>query len=234
MSDPMPDRGVEDAYGYAARKVRDHAGPFLLAALVATVAAALLQLLVTLAVGRGVARYVDAVAGEDASALRVLGVAGFAGLVLLLAVTGMLLAGLVQAVLTRGALAVTEGRAPTARTFTHSGRTGAVLLAALLVAALAGLGTLLCYLPALAVVLYAQFTLLFVLDTGLGPVEALRSSATLVQRNLGACAGFAVVALLACLVGVLVCGVGVVLAAPLVVVAQTHLFRTLLGRPVAP
>jgi len=233
MSDPMPDRGVEDAYGYAARQVRDHAGPFLLAALAATAVAAVLQLLVTLAVGRGVARFVDAVAGEDASALRVLGVTGFAGLVLLLAVSGVLLAGLVQAVLTRGALAVTEGRAPTARTFTHGGGTGAVLLAALLVAALAGLGTLLCYLPALAVALYAQFTLLFVLDKRLGPVAALRSSAMLVQRNLGACAALAVVALLACLVGVLLCGVGVVLAAPLVVVAQTHLYRTLLGEPVA-
>lgn len=233
MSDPMPDRSVEDAFGYAARRLRDHAAPFVLTALVATVAAVLLQLLVTLAVGRGVARFVDAVAGEHASALRVLGVAGFAGLVLLLAVTGMLLAGLVQAVLTRGALAVTEGRAPTARRFTH-GRTGPLLLAALLVAALAGLGTLLCYLPVLAVVLYAQFTLLFVLDTGLGPVAALRSSAALVQRNLAACAGFAVVALLAVLVGLLVCGVGVVLAAPLVVLAQTHLYRTLLGRPVAP
>lgn len=233
MSDPMPDRSVEDAYGYAARTVRTHAGPFLLAALAATVVAALLQLLVTLVVGRGVARFVDAVAGEDASAVRVLGVTGFAGVLLLLAVTGVLLAGLVQAVLTRGALAVTQGRVPTARTFTHGARTGQVLLAALLVAALAGLGTLLCYLPVLAVVLYAQFTLLFVLDTGLGPVAALRSSAALVQRNLGACAGFAVVALLACLLGVLVCGVGVVLAAPLVVVAQTHLYRTLLGQPVA-
>lgn len=232
MSEPMPEKGVEDAYGYAARQVRDHAGPFLLASLAATVLAALVQLLLTLAVGRGVARFVDAVAGEDASALRVLGVAGFAGLVLLLAVSGAALAGLVQAVLTRGALAVTEARPVTRGTFTHGPRTGSVVLAALLVALLAGLGTLLCYLPVLAVALYAQFTLLFVLDKGLGPVAALRSSAMLVQRNLGTCAVLAVLALLACLVGVLVCGVGIVLVAPVVVIAQTVVYRTLLGEPV--
>jgi uncharacterized membrane protein len=233
MSEPLPDRGVEDAYGYAARQLRGHAAPFLLTALVATVVAALLQLLVTLVVGRGVARFVDAVAGEHASAIRVLGVAGFAVLVLLLAVTGFLLAGLVQAVLSRGALAVTQGHAVTSRTFTSGPHAGSVVLAALLVALLAGAGTLLCYLPALAVALYAQFTLLFVLDKGQAPVAALRSSATLVQRNLGVCAGFAVVGLLACLVGLLVCGVGVVLAAPFVVLAQVHLYRSLLGEPVA-
>jgi uncharacterized membrane protein len=229
----MPDRSLEDAYGYAARQVRAHAVPVLLAALVATVVAALLQLLVTLLVGRGVARFVDAVAGQGASSIRVLGVAGFAVLVLLLAVTGLTLAGLVQAVLSRGALAITQAQPVTRRTFTSGPRTGSVVLAALLVAVLGGAGTLLCYLPALAVALYAQFTLLLVLDKGLGPVAALRSSATLVQRNLGTCAGFAVVALLACLVGLLVCGVGIVLAAPFVVIAQVHLYRTLLGEPVA-
>lgn len=233
MSEPTQDRGVEDAYGYAARRLRDHAGPFLLTSLAALAVAAVLQLLGTLVLGRGVARFVDAVAGEDASALRVLGVTGFAGLVLALAVSASALAGLVQAVLTRGALAVTEGRAPTRTTFTHGPRAGSAVLAALVVAVLVGLGTLLCYLPALVVLLYAQFTLLLVLDKGLGPVAALRSSATLVQHNLGACATHAVVALLALLVGVLVCGVGVVVAAPFVVLAQAHLYRTLLGEPVA-
>lgn len=233
MSEPTQDRGVEDACGYAGRGLRDHAGPFLLAALAALAVAAVVQLLGTLALGRGVARVVDAVAGEDASALRVLGVAGFAGLVLVLAVSASTLGGLVQAVLTRGAVALTEGRPPTRATFTHGAHTGSAVLAALLVGVLAGLGTLLCYLPALVVVLYAQFTLLFVLDKGLSPVAALRSSATLVQHNLGACAALAVVALLALLGGVLVCGVGVVVAAPFVVLAQAHLYRTLLGEPVA-
>lgn len=237
MSEVMPDRGVEHAFGYAWTRFVRSAGTWLVAALVWVGAAALVQLVWTLVVGGLASRVVRAFEGPYASPLRVLGVGGYLGLLVLLALVGFLLVTLVQGALARGALArgalaVTQGRGVALGTFAGTRRLGALVVAGLLVAALATVGLVLCYLPALAVGVLTQFTVHFVLDTGLGPVAALRASVALVRRNPSASVVLFVVSSLTLVVGVLACGVGVLVAVPVVALAQAHVFRTLLGEAV--
>jgi uncharacterized membrane protein len=232
MSEVMPDRGVEHAFGYAWTRFVRSAGTWLVAALVWVGAAALVQLVWTLVVGGLASRVVRAFEGPYASPLRVLGAGGYLGLLVLLALVGFLLVTLVQGALARGALAVTQGRGVALGTFAGTRRLGALVVAGLLVAALATVGLVLCYLPALVVGVLTQFTVHFVLGTGLGPVAALRASVALVRRNPSTSVVLFVVSSLTLVVGVLACGVGVLVAVPVVALAQAHVFRTLLGEPV--
>ncbi len=108
----------------------------------------------------------------------------------------------------------------------------AVILASLLVGVLAAIGYALCYLPGIVFMFFAMFTMYYVVDRGLGAVDALKASFQLVSKNavtvLLLFLGIAVVTF----VGGLVCFVGTLVALPLALLAQTYVYRRLNNEPV--
>lgn len=69
-------------------------------------------------------------------------------------------------------------------------RLGAVVIASIILSVIVGIGFLLFVIPGLIALFFLMFTMPAVLLDGLGPVEAIGRSATLVKENLGPAIGF--------------------------------------------
>ena len=234
---PGPGRGgpgqqppsVGDAFAWAWRVFGANLGPILLTVIGYLVVGLLISLVWNLLLSAG------------GAGLRWSDVDGFAwaaggGLYLgsvLVSLVVVVVTYILQAAIVRGALAISYGERLELRTMFTFPNLGDVLLAALLVGVLTSLGSLVCGVGALVVWFFLQFTLFFVIDVRQNAVDALRSSAQLVTKNAGTMVLFSLAALLALVVGAVLCGVGLVVAIPLVVLAETYLYRRLLGAPVA-
>jgi len=157
---------------------------------------------------------------------------GFSGL--LLSGILMLLVTFMQAGIIRASLEISYGRRIEFATFFQFTDFGKVVVAALLVGVLTAVGTALCYVPGIVFAFFAQFTLFFVLDKGLGAVDALKASFSLVNKNLGTVVLLYIGVLVAEFVGYLVCGIGIIVAYPVALLATTYVYRRLLNEPVAP
>jgi uncharacterized membrane protein len=222
---------VGDGFAWGWTAFTRNVGPFLLAVL-AFLAVSLVIVGVAFAVVIG-----GAVAGIDPATgeLRNESVFGLGlgfGYLLLLALI-LLLAAFVQAGVTRAALEVSAGRSIGVGTFFRFDDFGKVLLAALLVGGGAAIGSLLFVLPGIAFAFLAQFTLFFVIDKRLGPVDALVASFRLVTQNLGTVLLLTLGVYAANLVGSALCGVGQLVSVPVGLLATTFVYRRLQGEPVA-
>lgn len=153
-----------------------------------------------------------------------------AGLFVLLALLG----AAIQTFGARFGLLLVEGRTPTARDVFRLRGTGRAFATALLVTALGAVGSLLLYLPGLAVLVLGQFAVYLALDRGLRPVAAVREGFRLAGRHLGP----TTVMLLATAgvngVGGLLCGVGAAATYPITFTATAWLYRALAALPPAP
>ena len=130
----------------------------------------------------------------------------------------------------RGALGVTEGRAFEPRSVLSTEQAGAVVTTSLVIAAGTFLGSLLCYLPGLAVAFLTQWSLYFVVDRGLGPSAAIRASVDLVRTRLTESLVWFVVAGLVVAAGAALCGVGLLVALPVVMLGGAWSYRVLTGQ----
>jgi uncharacterized membrane protein len=211
-------------------------GPFLIAGLIYSgiaVAAVLLMYGDMVAgmfavLGIGSAQHSTAAQGAAGAWLVVLMV-----LVMTVLLAALLVAGLVfQAGMARSALMVSRGLRIEPATFFRFDRIWTVVGAGLLVMLGTSVGSVFCLLPGLAFAWLAQFTLFFVVDKGLGALDAIRASFRLVRANpqltallylvqvaIGAVAGST--------------GVGSLLGLPLSALLTAYVFRTLLREPVA-
>jgi len=95
-------------------------------------------------------------------------------------------------------------------------------------------GLVLCYLPGLALGLFSSFTLLFVLDHGQKPVDAIKSSFALVKTNFGPALGVTLLAGLVGGAGVLVCLVGALVSMPVAMLVHVYAYRFFSGGTIAP
>ncbi|MCX6396990.1 MAG: hypothetical protein NTV23_10930 [Propionibacteriales bacterium] len=149
---------------------------------------------------------------------------GRAQLVLVIGLLGLFLVGqLVATGLYRAALDQTDevpARSPFAGWISAASVAGAALGAVLLT-----INTIFLLLPAVVVGFLIRYAPLFVLDDGLGPVQAAFASARFVIADLGAEAGFVLRALLVLLAGAALLGLGLFLAVPVVLLAQTQRYR---------
>ncbi|WP_324191863.1 DUF2189 domain-containing protein [Nocardia puris] len=152
-------------------------------------------------------------------------------LLFLLVMTGV---WLLQAAMVRGALYQTDGVRPHFGSFFRIPNAGNVLLTALLAAFGTWLGLALCVLPGLAVGVLCMFALHFVVDQDMGPIDAIRSSATLVINNVVPTLLLALSVAILTFFGLLLCGIGLLVAGPVSVLAVSYGYRVLTGRPVAP
>ncbi|GEL96190.1 hypothetical protein [Cellulomonas composti] len=152
--------------------------------------------------------------------------------VALMALVVTLLVSVFQAGFIQGALRISQGEKLTVDAFFKFKNLSAVILASLLVGVLAAIGYALCYLPGIVFMFFAMFTMYYVVDRGLGAVDALKASFQLVSKNavtvLLLFLGIAVVTF----VGGLVCFVGTLVALPLALLAQTYVYRRLNNEPV--
>lgn len=144
------------------------------------------------------------------------------------------IAQMIGAGIIRGALGVTEGRPFSAADAFRFENTGKVLMTALLVGLLTTVGYILCYLPGIVVGFVTSYSLYFVIDKDLDPVDAIKASFDLVKDNLGPTLLWYVVGGLLAFAGFALCFVGALFTLPLVLLATAYTYKVLTAQPVAP
>lgn len=227
---PTAGTSVGDAFSWGWTKFTQNVGPFLLGVL------AYLAVIVAVTVALSVLIIGGSVASVDPATQELRNGAGF-GLVLgylALAAVAFLLSAFMQAGVTRASLEVADGRRIEVSSFFRFENLGAVLLAALLVGVGTAIGIVLFVLPGLVFAFFAQFTLFFVIDKRLSPVDAIKASFALVNRDLGTVVLLFLGVYAANLVGSALCGVGQLVSFPVGLLATTWIYRRLQDEPVAP
>ncbi len=226
---------VGDAFNYGWRKLQQNLGPILLG-LLAYVAAVLVLSMIwffitsVLFTSSSEAPFEAMLTGQDA------GRTIFGGLLMLglQSLVGFIGFVIIQAAVTRAALAITDGRSIELQTLFALDNIGQLVIGALVVGLATSIGTMLCYIPGLIVMFFSQFYVHFLLDRNLDAMDAIKASFAFVNANLGTLTGFFLASLVAYLLGALLCGIGLLFAVPVVIIAQAYTFRRLQGEPVAP
>jgi uncharacterized membrane protein len=224
---PAP-AGVGEAFNWGWTKFTQNVGPIVLAVLAYLAVIFVVSIIAFSLFAGGAAASTDAYGNLRPGGGFVLGF----GTLVVLAIY-VLLTAFMQAGVTRASLDVANGRRLEFASFFRFENLGAVVVAVLLVGAGTAVGTLLFVLPGLVFAFFAQFTLFFVLDKGLGAVDALKASFTLVNRNLGTVVLLFLAVYAANLVGAAVCGIGQLVTYPLGLLATTYIYRRLQNEPVA-
>lgn len=213
---------IGEAFNYGWTKFQANLGQILLGALVLFVAGAII-----VGIWYAIAAAVISVGDSDA---------GFFALLMftaLFSIVGAAAQYVIQAQITRGALAITYGRKIDMQTMLSLDNIGQVLIGGLLLGIATAIGFALCYIPGLIVAFFGQFFVHFAVDKSLPAMDAIRASVQFVNQNIGTLIGFYIASIVAIMVGFLLCGIGALVAIPVVVIAQAYTFRTLQGEAVA-
>ncbi len=149
------------------------------------------------------------------------------------AIVGFLGFVIIQAAVVRAALALTRGQTIELQTLFKFDNLPQLLIGALIVAVLTGIGSILCYIPGLIVTFFVQFYVHFLIDQNMTGVDAIKASFSFVNQNLGTLIGFFLASLVAYFIGALLCGIGLLVALPVVFIAQAYTYQRLRGVPVA-
>ena len=145
-----------------------------------------------------------------------------------------LIAQVLGAGLIKCGLDVVDGKQPSAgEVFAYVSHSN-VIVAGLLVSVATFIGTLLCYLPGIVVGFLLMFTMFFVVDKNLAPIDALKASVQFTTSHLGDTVLFYVLAAVCIIIGAILCGVGLLAAIPVVLVGAAYTFRRLHDEPVTP
>ncbi len=228
---PAPAWSLGDALSYGWAKFQANVGQILLAALV---------LLLAIGVMVGVGIGIQAALLEPAQINQTTGEidtgSGFIASIVVSALTGALIfivASLIGAGFVRGALGVADGRPFQFQELVRTDKLGPVLVATLIIAAASFVGTILCYLPGLVVGFVTSYTLYFLLDQDLPPVEAIKASVLFVKDNLAATLVWYIVGGLVAGAGFILCGVGALVSVPVVLLGTAYTYRKLTGGQIA-
>ena len=153
------------------------------------------------------------------------------------ALAGLVVSLIVQSLgagLIKNALNVADGRpASINQVFTWAVKPHVIGTAAL-IALITFVGTLLCYLPGLIAAFLLNWSMFYVVDKNLSPVDAIKASFSFTTGHLGATLVFYLLGVVAFIVGALLCLVGLLVAAPVVLIGAAYTFRRLLDEPVTP
>jgi uncharacterized membrane protein len=153
------------------------------------------------------------------------------------ALAGLVVSLIVQSLgagLIKNALNVADGRpASINQVFTWAVKPQVIGTAAL-IALITFVGTLLCYLPGLIAAFLLNWSMFYVVDKNLSPVDAIKASFSFTTGHLGATLVFYLLGVVAFIVGALLCLVGLLVAAPVVLIGAAYTFRRLLDEPVTP
>jgi uncharacterized membrane protein len=160
----------------------------------------------------------------------------FLGLILygLIIALIMIAAQVIGAGLIRASLDITEGKPFLTSTVFKFDKIGSVIVTSLIIAAATFVGTILCYLPGLIVGFFTSYSLYFVMDKGLAPVDAIKASVNLVKDNIGTALIWYIVGGLVAGAGAIACGVGLLVTIPIFLIGTAFTYKHLTGQPVAP
>lgn len=142
-------------------------------------------------------------------------------------------AQIVGAGLIRGALGITEGRAFQVSEVFKTEKIGPIIVTSLIVGAATFVGYLLCFLPGVIVAFLTSYSLFFVIDKDLPPVEAIKASINLVRENLGQTLIWYLVGGLIAGAGAIACGVGMLVTVPLVLIGTAWTYKVLTQQQIA-
>jgi len=221
-----PGFAVGDAISYGWRKVTSNLGPWILVALI--------FLAINVAwswISGGFDQLQDQYDFTDTNAFAVTGITFTS---VLLGIVGTVIGYLITAFFTRGALDEVDGRRPDVAAFFRIGNVLNVLLAALIVGILAGIGFVLCILPGFAVLLFSPFVYYVALDQNRDAITAVRTSFSLVAKNFGQVFLLLLALFGINIVGAIPCGLGLFVTIPLSYVAVGYAYRRLTGGVPAP
>lgn len=149
-----------------------------------------------------------------------------------LSVVLVFLAAVSQIGAQRAAIRRTRGQAPSFADMLESRGTGSYVGYVLLFRIAFFVGLALCILPGLLVLVFFQFGPYFILDRGMGVLEAARASASLASRHLGPVAIVAVLAAVLELIGGLFFGLPLLITLPFTALFTAHVYRQLNGEAV--
>jgi uncharacterized membrane protein len=173
--------------------------------------------------------------GETSSAGSGLGFFGsmiFSGLLSFVFVLAVMY---VQAAFVSGALEIADGRPVSISSFLQPPRNfGQVIVAALLIGVGFSVGYMLCFLPGIVFAFFSLFTIPFVVDRSLSPVDALKASFGTINRNLGSAILAYLIIVAVGIVGGAVFCVGTFISVPVSLLILTYTYRRLSGGQVVP
>jgi uncharacterized membrane protein len=135
--------------------------------------------------------------------------------------------------LIKNALNIVDGKAASIGEIATYATKPQVLTAAILVAGGTFIGTILCYIPGIIVAFLLNWTMFYVVDEDMAPMDAVKASVNFVTSHLGDTIVFYLLGIVAFIVGAILCLVGLLVAAPVVLIAAAFTFRVLNGRQVA-
>lgn len=225
--------GTALSYGWA--KFQKNAVPIVLATLV-VVAGLAVMFVIYLVVQSAVIGDVTSTYDPETGRYDISGGGSFLSSLLLAAVFGALyfvVAAVLGSLLIRAALDITDGKTLDLAGIFRFDKIGPVLIASLIIGAATFVGTLLCYLPGLVVGFLTQYTLFFLLDKDLEPIEAIKASFEFVKTNFANVLVWYIIAALVGGAGAIVCGIGLLVTVPIVIIGTAYTYKTLQGLPVA-
>lgn len=153
---------------------------------------------------------------------------------LLFSAFSFIVAMIISAGLIRAALDITEGRQLDPKTLLRTDKLGSVIVASLIVGVAAFVGFVLCILPGIVVIFLTQYTLYYILDKDMAPVDAIKASITFTTQNLGNVLIWYIVGGLVAVVGFVVCFVGAIVTVPIALIGTAYTYKVLNNEPVAP
>jgi uncharacterized membrane protein len=225
---------VGNAVSYGWNKFKDNAGTLVLLTLAVVVAVVIVQLITQGISGALVGSPEMTVDPETGALTRTGGGSGAAALILSLVFSaltfGVQLA--IQAAVINGSLQLTRGQPLSVGNALAGINWAQVLLTAVLVAVGAAIGLVLCILPGLIWIFLTSYSLYYVIDRGMGAVDAIKASIDMVRNNIGPLLLFWLASVAITILGACACGVGLLVAIPVVILAQAYTFRTFNNDPV--
>jgi uncharacterized membrane protein len=223
-----------DAIGYGWNKFKANPGPLLVGTLILMVVAGVISYLANV-VATGIFMSDPTTVVSSDGTISINGGSGFFARVLVSMVVSLvvgLIAQLILAALIKGALDTVDGKPVAVGGMFEGWDKGAVLIAAIIVSVATAIGTLLCYLPGLVVGFLMSYTMFFVVDRQMAPVDAVKASVSFVVAHLSDTLVYYLLGVLVVIAGAILCGVGLLAAIPIVLLGAAYTFRRLHDQPV--
>ncbi|MED5802274.1 hypothetical protein VX037_14665 [Gordonia sp. Z-3] len=138
-----------------------------------------------------------------------------------------------QGAYARGALDETSGSKPDIGRFFNV-NFAAVIITAFLVGLGTFIGLILLIIPGIVFAFLAYWSLTFVVDRDMDPIEGIKASFSVISKNAGTLFLLALAVIGLNIVGALLCLVGLLVTLPVTMIATTYAYRFFTGGQVAP
>ncbi|CAN5415917.1 hypothetical protein BH10ACT3_BH10ACT3_05160 [soil metagenome] len=204
----MPRRDVGSAVGYGWKKFTENVGPFILLMLAVFVVSLVLSL-------------IRQVVTPDSG--------GYGAVIIGLVLSAIvyIITSIVQAGVWRAGLGVTKGTTPSVAQLTETDNIVPYILTSILVGIGLIIGLVLCIIPGIIWLLFTAYAPIIALDKGVGAVDAIKTSITMVKDNFGQVFVILLVAGIIWVVGYVLCCVGLLVTAPVALVTIVYSYRAL-------